>query len=111
MAAVASRTLSERGIPTEYGGGGMNFGQALEGLKAGNRVARVGWNGRGMWLVLVPGSTITVSAGRPLGDAAPELVGESVEYRPHIDLKTVDDEIVPWVASQTDVLADDWETV
>jgi hypothetical protein len=61
-----------------------------------------------MWLVLVPGSTITVAADRPLGAAAPELVGQAVEYRAHIDMKTVNDEIVPWVASQTDILAEDW---
>lgn len=74
-------------------------------------MARNGWNGKGMWLVLVPGSTITVAAGRPLGVAAPELVDQAVEYRPHIDMKTADDEIVPWVASQTDALAEDWVTV
>lgn len=87
----------------------LDFGDALERLKAGDRVTRAGWNVKGMWLVLVPGSTITVTAGRPLGDAAPELVGQAVQYRPHIDMKTVDDEIVPWVASQTDILAEDWE--
>lgn len=89
----------------------MNFGEALDHLLVGNRVAREGWNGKGMWLVLVPGSTITVSAGRPLGDAAPDLVGQQIQYRPHIDMKTVDGEIVPWVASQTDLLADDWHVV
>jgi len=88
----------------------MDFGQALDALKNGQRVSRAGWNGDGMWLVLVPGSTITVAADRPLGSAAPELVGQAVEYRTHIDLKTVDGEIVPWVASQTDLLADDWRT-
>jgi hypothetical protein len=87
------------------------FGDALQHLRAGARVTRDGWNGRGVWLVLVPGSTITVAAGRPLGDAAPELVGEQVDYRPHIDMKTADGQIVPWVASQSDLLATDWRTV
>lgn len=86
----------------------MDFGQALAALNSGNRVTRSGWNGAGMWLVLVPGSTITVTAGRPLGDAAPELVGRDVEYRAHIDIKTVDGQVVPWVASQSDLLAEDW---
>jgi hypothetical protein len=89
----------------------MNFGDALTHLKNGQRVTRAGWNGRGMWLVLVPGSTFTVQEGRPLGQAAPELVGRTVEYRPHIDMKTVDGQIVPWIASQSDMLADDWMTV
>lgn len=89
----------------------FDFGTALTALRAGERVGRQGWNGKGMFLVLVPGSDITVSSGRPLGDAAPELVGRTVAYRPHIDMKTVDNEIVPWVASQSDLLADDWFTV
>lgn len=86
----------------------MDFGTALAFLRAGERVSRSGWNGSGMWLVLVPGSTISVSAGRPLGDAAPELVGVHVVYRDHIDMFTADGEIVPWVASQSDLLASDW---
>jgi hypothetical protein len=86
----------------------MDFGAALASLRDGQRVTRGGWNGKGMWLILVPGSTITVSADRPLGQAAPELVGSALAYRPHIDMKTVDGEVVPWVASQTDVLAEDW---
>jgi hypothetical protein len=89
----------------------MNFGSALEYLKVGERVTRDGWNGKGMWLVLVPGSTITVAADRPLGQVAPELVGSRLEYRPHIDMKTVDGHLVPWVASQSDLLADDWGLV
>jgi hypothetical protein len=86
----------------------MKFGEALDALQQGRKVTRDGWNGKAMWLLLVPGSTITVTAGRPLGDAAPELVGQAVQYRPHIDMKTVDGDVVPWVASQTDLLAEDW---
>ncbi len=89
----------------------MDFGEALKALKAGERVERYGWNGRGMWLVLVPGSSIPVEAERPLGKAAPELVGQTVQYQAHIDMKTAQGTIVPWLASQTDVLADDWDTV
>ncbi|MET7335864.1 DUF2829 domain-containing protein [Nonomuraea sp. NPDC005650] len=94
--------------PTTTGADVLSFGEALELLKSGERLTRAGWNGRGMWLFLVPGSTLTVQAGRPLGEAAPDLVGQTVEYRPHIDMKTVDGQIVPWVASQSDLLADDW---
>lgn len=88
-----------------------DFGMALNALKGGKRVSRAGWNGRGMWLILVPGSAFVIEAGRPLGDAAPELIGEHVAYRSHIDMKTVDGEIVPWVASQSDLLAQDWQIV
>ncbi len=64
-----------------------------------------------MWIFRVPGSTITVAADRPLGQAAPELVGQTIEYRPHDDMFTADGQIVPWVASQSDMDAGDWEIV
>jgi hypothetical protein len=89
----------------------MDFGHALDALRAGRRVTRTGWNGAGMWLLLVPGSDIAVELDRPIGQAAPDLVDSTVQYRPHIDMKTADDEFVPWVASQSDLLADDWRTV
>ena len=83
----------------------MNFGAALQALKNGQKVARKGWNGKGMFLFLVPGSVFKVNRA-PLLGIYPE--GTEINYRPHIDMKTVDGEIVPWVASQTDVLAEDW---
>lgn len=89
----------------------MNFGEALNALKSGARVTRDGWNGHGMWLIYVPGSVITVSGDRPLGKAMPERVGHEVAYRPHIDMKTAQGDLVPWVASQSDLLAEDWRTV
>jgi hypothetical protein len=89
----------------------MNFGEALDLLHNNTRVARAGWNGKGMWLVLVPGSTITVAADRPLGLVAPALVGRQVRYRPHIDMMTADGELVPWTAPQSDLLAEDWYVV
>lgn len=86
----------------------MNFGQAIEVLKVGGRVAREGWNGKGMFLFLVPGSNFKVSRP-PLLGIYPK--GAEVSYCPHIDMKTADNKVVPWLASQTDVLAEDWITV
>lgn len=83
----------------------MNFGSALAILKAGGRVAREGWNGKGMFLFLVPGSRFKVDR-KPLLGIYPE--GAEIEYHAHIDMKTAQGNIVPWLASQTDVLADDW---
>ena len=83
----------------------MNFGQALELLKKGQKVARMGWNGKGMFLFLVPGSTFKVNRP-PLLGIYPE--GTEISYCPHIDMKTADGMVVPWLASQTDVLAEDW---
>lgn len=89
----------------------MDFGQALKAVKDGKAVTRAGWNGQGMWLHLVPGSAFQVEADRPIGKVAPHLVGSMVAYRGHIDMKTVDGQFVPWVASQTDLLAEDWSVV
>jgi hypothetical protein len=89
-------------------GEGMNFGEALEALKQGALVARSGWNGKEMFLLLVPGSTFKVNRAPLLGIFAE---GTSVDYRPHIDMKTAQGDVVPWVASQTDLLAQDWEKV
>lgn len=83
----------------------MNFGQAIEVLKTGNKVTRVGWNGKGMFLFLVQGSQFKVNRP-PLLGIYPE--GTEINYRPHIDMKTVNGEIVPWVASQSDLLEEDW---
>jgi len=86
----------------------MTFGDALASLKAGARVARSGWNGKGMFLFLVPGSKFTVNRP-PLLGIYPE--GTVVDYCPHIDIRTADGKVVPWLASQTDVLAEDWREV
>ena len=87
---------------------GLTFGLAVAALKKGHKVARAGWNGKGMFLFLVAGSTFQVNRP-PLLGIYPE--GTTVNYCPHIDMKTADDKVVPWLASQTDVLADDWATL
>lgn len=87
---------------------GFDFSSALQHIKAGQRVARAGWNGKWMFLFLVHGSTFKVSRP-PLMGIYPE--GTEVSYCPHIDMKTADGKIVPWLASQTDMLADDWQLV
>lgn len=81
-----------------------DFGWALLALKQGKRVSREGWNGKGMFLFLVPGSHFKVNRPQLLG-IYPE--GTGIDYRPHIDMKTAQGDVVPWVASQSDLLADD----
>lgn len=71
----------------------MDFGEALRALKSGARVARKGWNGKGMWLEL----------------QVPDLFSKMT--LPYIYMKTADGGLVPWLASQTDMLAEDWEIV
>lgn len=83
----------------------MDFGQAINVLKCGGRVARQNWNGKGMFLYLVPGSTFVVNRP-PLLGIYPE--GTEIVYQPHIDMKTADGRCVPWLASQSDMLDTDW---
>ena len=70
-----------------------NFQWALTELKRGQRIMRAGWNGKGMWLNLQspdPGSKMTL---------------------PYIYMCTAQGDYVPWLASQTDLLSEDWEIV
>lgn len=86
----------------------FSFSEALDLLKDGKLVCRAGWNGAGMFLFLVPGSTFSVNRPPLLGIYAE---GQIISYHPHIDMKTADGLIVPWLASQTDLLANDWHEV
>jgi hypothetical protein len=86
----------------------MDFGGAVAALKQGKKVTRQGWNGEGMFLFLVPGSTFKVSRP-PLLGIYPE--GTTINYHAHIDMRTAQGTVVPWLASQTDVLAEDWVCV
>ncbi len=66
----------------------MDFSEALQALKQGSRAARTGWNGKGMWIEVSTNPT-------PM-------------TLPYLFMKTADGQFVPWLASQTDILADDW---
>jgi hypothetical protein len=90
--------------------GTMNsIGWAVKSMHNGERVRRPGWNGKGMYLFLVPGSTFIVMGDRPMGKACPELVGKEIAYHAHVDMKTAQGDVVPWLCSQSDLLATDWE--
>ena len=79
----------------------MTFGEALEALKAGKRVARTGWNGKEMYLYLADGKLLT----QEIGDG-------SYLFTDSIVMKTADNRYcIGWLASQTDMLAEDWGIV
>ena len=95
----------------------MNFGKALEALKHGHKVARHGWNGKGMFIYLVNKQKIHMSNLRNEAQVALDSTSESnrgkdIRIGAHIDMKAADGSIVVgWLASQTDMLAEDWEVV
>lgn len=86
----------------------FNFGKALELLKEGKKVCRSGWNGKGMFLTLQQGSIVKGNMMR--NKPAKDFYGDGeVKICPHIDMKAADGSyVVGWLASQTDMLADDW---
>ena len=93
---------------------GLSFGHALVALKEGKKVSRAGWNGKGMYLILVSG---TPKAQLREGTAYRDASGlEECEILPHIDMWTVNAEgrcafLPGWLASQTDMLSNDWQIV
>ena len=82
----------------------VNFGEAIVALKDGHRVARSGWNGKGMWLFLIKGEAVRQAISDRYGDE-----GDGFPVCDAIYMKTADNKLVPWLASQTDILAEDWE--
>ena len=83
-----------------------SFGGAISLLKNGKKVCRAGWNGKGMFLYYVPANSYPAQT-----EAAKATFGDMVPYGAYIAMKTAQDNVVPWLASQTDVLADDWQVV
>lgn len=77
----------------------FNFGEAIKYLKRGLKVCRQGWNGKGMYLAHVNSYQYKVDG---------EVHKDSLFLSPWIGMKTADGKFVPWLASQTDMLAEDW---
>jgi hypothetical protein len=88
----------------------MSFGLAIEAMRLGNKVTRFGWNGKGMYLYYVPEGRYlpTTEAGKAI---AAEQEDGLVPYAAYVAMKTASGDVVPWLASQTDILASDWEIV
>jgi hypothetical protein len=89
----------------------MDFGDAIRALKNGHRVARTGWNGKGMWLAYSPGSA-NLPAEKFWAVQNRKYAEEHgpTNVLPCITMKTAGNDILMgWLASQTDMLSEDWE--
>ena len=86
----------------------LNFGEAIEAAKQGFKVARVGWNGSGMFAYIVQANSYPAQTG-----VAKEHFGENamVPYRAYWALKTAQDNVATWSPSGSDSLAEDWIVV
>lgn len=76
-----------------------DFGYAIKLLLEGKKVARKGWNGKDMWLIIVPAQN---------WKDVPASMSLSVYSGQFIAIKTVKNILIPWFASQEDMLSDDW---
>ena len=88
----------------------MDFGEAIKALKDGQKVRRVGWSGKGVWIILIKGGSNII----PISGSAYALArGERpLSIGAHIDMHTVTGLMQPgWLASQADILAEDWDIV
>lgn len=94
----------------------MDFGEALKALKEGKKVARRGWNGRNMYIYLTRGHKVS-SKDWSAKDQVHEMTDHErlsggVTVLPHIDMYSAHGErVIGWLASQTDMLSDDWEII
>jgi hypothetical protein len=84
----------------------MNFGLAIEALKKGCKVARNGWNGKGMYVYYVPANSYA-----SITDAAKKEFGDVVPYNAYLAIKNVNGTVSTWVPSINDCLSEDWNIV
>lgn len=90
---------------------GMNFGLAIEAAKQGKKITRRGWNGKGMWVICRSGYPDGIPCNKNTADAVGIPEGTLFKVRPYLQMKCVDDTFQMWLASQSDILAEDWEIV
>ena len=90
----------------------FDIGGAVAALNAGKKVARTGWNGKGMWLVYIGAQNYSIGGGgAEHTKSVNDVVNNSIGYLPWIGMKTADNHFVPWLASQSDLLAEDYYIV
>ena len=88
-----------------------SFSWALEEIKNGSRLQRQGWNGKGMYIAYQRGYPEGIAINKNTADATGLAEGTVCIFLPYIVMKTADNKFVPWLASQTDILADDWQII
>jgi len=105
---IFAATYEAAGTHAGWAAAGLDFGTALQALRDGKRVSRAGWNGRGMFVYLVPAASYPVQTG-----AAKAHFGEGamVPYNAYLALKGADDTVSTWAPSGSDALAEDWRVL
>lgn len=80
-------------------------------MMSGQRVARAGWNGKGMYLAYQKAYPQGIPINKNTAEATGIPEGTVCKFLPYVMMKTADGSFVPWLCSQTDLLAEDWEVV
>lgn len=89
----------------------MNFGKALDAVKAGMKIQRKGWNGRGMFVVYQKGYPDGIPCNKQTAEAWGLKEGDLFVCNPYLQVKQSDGSHSMWVPSIGDVLAEDWRVV
>lgn len=99
-----TKKISQINLEEEIKMDEFDFGEALHKLKEGKTVSRKGWNGKEQYIYYVGSDKYIAKT-----EIAKKIVDKDnkVSYQAYIAIKTINDEIVPWVASQSDLLAED----
>lgn len=90
---------------------GMTFGLAVEALKIGKKVTRKGWNGKGMYVFRQKGYPSGIPCNKQTAEAVGIKEGDLFKCQPYLQMKCADGTFQMWLASQSDILAEDWEIV
>ena len=90
---------------------GLTFGLAIEAAKKGCKIARKGWNGKGLYVIYRTGYPDGIPCNKNTADAVGIPEGTLFKVRPYLQMKCVDDSFQMWLASQSDILEEDWEVV
>ena len=90
---------------------GLTFGQALEAAKIGLKISRVGWNGSGMYAIIMPGYPDGIKVNEATRKAHNLPENSTLRYRPYFQLYTAQKDVAMWAPSGSDVLAEDWQII
>lgn len=93
----------------------MKFGEAIKALNQGKKVDRSGWNGKGMWVSMTEGRVLDLKKDDIWTQNVKDIAlsnGGIVEILPYLVMRTADKKLqIGWLASQSDILSDDWQIV
>lgn len=108
---IFDETYSKVLLPSERKTEGMDFGEAIRQAKAGKKITRKGWNGKDMFVVRQKGYPEGIPSNKQTAEAFGLEEGDLFKVRPYYQMRCADGSHQMWLASQSDIDAEDWEVV